>query len=234
MNGKTATQALRLGGGLCLVIFPLLFMLVFALHVRSASELLEFRLQHEPYLAPQIMDGLTDRAGSQRYYVLPHLLGYASMPFLIGAALSLGYILYGARPWMAIAGTALSCIGAVFMGGMLAMWLSFDALGNVAPGNVAGALPALEELIRMQGPLLLSTILAGLSLLGLMVLAAGLFLSRLVPRWCAVMILTGSLMMSIFIDVDNLMLIGALILLAGMAPIARAFASGDLPKHRAH
>ena len=75
------------------------------------------------------------------------------------------------------------------MGGMLAMWLSFDAIGNVAPNEVAGAIPALEELIRMQGPLLFSTILAGLSLLGLMVLAVGLFVSRLVPRWCAVMIL---------------------------------------------
>ncbi len=122
----------------------------------------------------------------------------------------------------------MSCIGAVFMGGMLAMWLSFDAIGNVAPSEVAGAIPALEELITMQGPLLLSTVLTGLSLLGLMVLAIGLFVSQLVPRWAAAAILVGNLMMSIFIDVDNLMLSGALITLVGMAPIAWQFALGKL------
>ena len=99
---------------------------------------------------------------------------------------------------------------------------------NVAPGQSAGTVPALEALIRMQGPLLWSTILAGFSLIGLMVLAIGLFRSRLVPRWCALLILIGSLMMSVFIDVDNLMLAGALLVLSGTAPIAWQFASGRL------
>lgn len=217
-------MALRVGGSLSLVGFPLLFMLVFLLHMESFSEVLQFRLTHEPYVASEIMDGLIDRPRSWRYYLLPHLVGYISMPFLIAAALCLGYILFESRPWTAIVGTTMSCIGAVFMGGMLAMWLSFDAIGNVAPSDVAGAIPALEELIAMQGPLLLSTVLTGLSLLGLMVLSIGLFLSRVVPRWAAAAILLGSLMMSIFIDVDNLMLAGALITLAGMVPIAWRFA----------
>lgn len=228
MSKASAVKAIRLGGSLSLVIFPLLFMLVFVLHMESYAEMLEFRLAHEPYLAPEIMDGFIDRARSWRYYVVPHLLGYISMPFLISAALCLGYILFESHPWTAIIGTTMSCIGALFMGGMLAMWLSFDAIGNVAPGDVGGAVQALEELIRMQGPLLLSTILAGLSLSGLMVLAAGLLVSRLVPRWAAIAILVGSLMMSIFIDVDNLMFAGALIMLAGTAPIAWQFAFGGL------
>ena len=219
---------MRIGGSLCLVVFPVLFALVFVLHVEHPAELLELRLQHDPYLAAEIMEGLADRAGSQRFYVLPHMLGYLSMPFLIGAAVCLGYILFAAKPWFAIVGAALSCAGAVFMGGMLAMWLSFDALGNVGPADFAGAVPALEALIRMQGPLLWSTILAGLSLLGLIILAIGLLQSRIVPRWTALLILLGSLMMSAFIDVDNLMLLGALLVLAGMTPIAWEFAAGRL------
>ena len=224
MSHRNAQVALRLGGSLSLVVFPSLFLLVFLLHMESFSEVLQFRLAHEPYVASEIMDGLIDRPRSWRYYVLPHLVGYISMPFLIAAALCLGYILFESRPWTAIVGTTMSCIGAVFMGGMLAMWLSFDAIGNVARSDVAGAIPALEELIAMRGPLLLSTVLTGLSLLGLMVLSIGLFLSRAVPRWAAAAILLGSLMMSIFIDVDNLMLAGALITLAGMVPIAWQFA----------
>jgi hypothetical protein len=224
MSHRNAQVALRLGGSLSLVVFPSLFMLVFLLHMESFSEVLQFRLAHEPYVASEIMDGLIDRPRSWRYYVLPHLVGYISMPFLIAAALCLGYILFESRPWTAIVGTTMSCIGAVFMGGMLAMWLSFDAVGNVAPSDVVGAIPALEELIAMQGPLLVSTVLTGLSLLGLMVLSIGLFLSRVVPRWAAAAILLGSLMMSTFIDVDNLMLAGALITLAGMVPIAWQFA----------
>ncbi len=228
MNGHLARQALRIGGSLCLVLFPVLFALVFLLHVERPAELLELRLQHDPYLATEIMEGLADRARSQRFYVLPHMLGYLSMPFLIGAAVCLGYILFAAKPWFAIIGATLSCTGAVFMGGMLAMWLSFDALGNVGPAAAGGAVPALEALIRMQGPLLWTTILAGLSLLGLSILAIGLFQSRIVPRWSALLILLGSLMMSVFIDVDNLMLLGALLVLAGMTPIAWEFAAGHL------
>lgn len=197
----------------------MMFMAVFALHMESPAEIFQFKLRHDPYDATEIMMSLTDPARSQRYYVLPHMLGYLSMPVLICAALSLGYILFRAKPWFAIIGATMTCIGAVFMAGMLAMWLSFAALGNVSAEHVAGAIPALGALMEMQGPLLLSTVLTGFSLLGLMVMAVGLFLSDLVPKWCAVMIFVGSLMMSVFIDVDNLMFIGALVTFVGMAPI---------------
>lgn len=113
------------------------------------------------------------------------------------------------------------------MAGMLAMWLSFAAIGHVSAEQVAGAIPALEALIEMQGPLLLSTMLTAFSLLGLMVLAVGLFLGSVVPRWCAVMIFIGSLMMSVFIDVDNLMFIGALTTFVGMAPIGWKLFRGE-------
>jgi hypothetical protein len=222
-----ARSVLRIGGSLALLIFPLMFMMVFVLHVENPSDMLELRLRHDPYLAADIMAALRDAPHAQRYYVLPHMLGYLSMPFLIAAALSLGYILFDARPWWAIVGVTMTCVGAVFMAGMLAMWLAFAAIGNVPGDQVAGATAALEALIEMQGPLLYSTILTGFSLLGLMILAVGLFLSGVVPGWSAVMIFIGSLMMTLFIDLDNLMFAGAFMTFCGMAPIARMLFKGD-------
>jgi len=222
-----ARSALRIGGSASLVIFPLLFMMVFALHVESPSELFELKLRHDPYLAADIMEDLRDRERTQRYYVLPHMIGYLSMPFLIAAALSLGYILFRARPGWALVGATMTCIGAVFMAGMLAMWLAFAAIGNVPGEHVGGATAALEALIEMQGPLLLSTILTGLSLIGLMVLSVGLYLSGVVPKWTAVMIFIGCLMMTLFIDLDNLMFVGAFLTFCGMAPIARMLFKGE-------
>ena len=212
---------LRIGGSTALVLFPLMFMGVFALHIDDPAEIFQLKLQHDPYLATEIMDGLRDRPRAQRYYVLPHFLGYLSMPVLIAAALSLGWILHRARPGWAIIGATMATAGAVFMAGMLSMWLGFAAIGNVPAGQVPGATAALEALIEMRGPLLWATILTGLSLLGLMVLAIGLYISDLVPKWSALAIFVGCVIMSAFIDVDNLMFLGAFLTFCGMARIAR-------------
>jgi len=223
-----ARSALRISGSLALVLFPLMCTMVFVLHVEAPSELFELKWQHEPYVAADIMAGLRDTPRANRYYVLPHMIGYLSMPILIAAALSLGYILFGTRPGWAIVGAAMTCVGAVFMAGMLAMWLAFAAIGHVPDAQVAGATAALEALIEMQGPLLYSTILTGFSLLGMMVLAVGLFLSGVVPKWTAVLIFIGCLMMTLFIDLDNLMFTGAFLTFCGMAPIARMLFKGEL------
>jgi hypothetical protein len=224
VSASRARLVARFAGGISLLLFPLLFMLVFALHMETPAEILRFRLQHEPYLAADIMTTLADAPRAQRYYVLPHVLGYLAMPVLIAAAVTLGRVLFRARPWLALTGAAMTCIGAVFMGGMLAIWAAFAPLGEV-PG--AGATAALEALMRMRGALLISTVLAGLSMLGLVVLAVGLYLSRIVPRWSPVLIIAGSVALSVFIDVDNLMFAGAFLVLLGMAPVAHAVLRGE-------
>jgi len=221
-------SVLRIGGGLSLLLFPLLFMLVFALHVESPADWLQLKWQHDPYVAADIMEGLRDTERTRRYYVLPHMVGYLSMPVLIAAALTLGWILFLTRPGWAIAGATMSCVGAVFMAGMLAMWLAFVPVGNVPAEYVPGAAAALEAMMAMQGPLLLSTILTGLSLIGIMVLAVGFYLSGVVPRWSPVLILIGCLMMSVFIDLDNLMFSGALLTFCGMAPISRMLFKNEI------
>ncbi|MDJ0926639.1 MAG: hypothetical protein QNJ73_03225 [Gammaproteobacteria bacterium] len=228
MPAPSARSVLRIGGSLSLVLFPLMFMSVFALHMESPAEIVQLKLQHDPYVAQEIMQGLADRPRTQRFYVLPHMLGFLSMPVLVAAALTLGYILFPRKPWFAIVGAAMTIAGAVFMGGMLSMWLGFAAIGRVPAEQFTAATTALAAMIEMQGPLLWATVLTGLSLFGLMVLAIGLFQSELVPRWTAVLIFGGSLMMSIFIDLDNLMFLGASATLVGMAPIAARVFRGRL------
>jgi hypothetical protein len=51
-----------------------------------------------------------------------------------------------------------------------------------------------------------------------MVLAVGLFFSRIVPKWSAILIFIGNLTILVFMDLDNLMLIGAFVMLLGMLP----------------
>ena len=225
---STAERVLRIGGSVALVLFPLMFMGVFALHIDDPAEIFRLQWRHDPYLATDIMESLRDRPSTARYYVLPHFLGYLSMPVLVAAALALGRILYSQRPGWAIVGTATTIAGAVFMAGMLSMWLGFAAIGNVPPERVPGATAGLAAMMEMRGPLLWATVLTGLSLLGLMVLSIGLFISGLVPRWSAVAIFVGCVIMSAFIDVDNLSFLGALLVFLGMARIASMLLSRDI------
>ena len=206
-------------GAIVLMLFPLALMLAFALHFDTVSEFFEFELRYEPNSASEFMATLTDPKEAMQY-TMAHGVGYLSLPLLVGTGLCLGYLLFETRPWMAIIGASLVYTGAIYMGGVFGSWLSFAAIGNVASDQLQGAIPALEALTEMQGPLLLTSMLSALSLVGLMVLAVGLFLGRVVTRWSAALIFIGNLLIMVFMDLDNWMFIGAFIMLLGMAPIS--------------
>lgn len=129
-------------------------------------------------------------------------------------------------PWYALIGTALTVTGAIFLGGVFAAWLSFAALGNLPSDQTGSAVAALTVLTEMKGPLALSTYLSVLSLVGLMVSAVGLFRARVVPRWSPVALFLGNLMILAFMELDNLMLVGAVLMLAGLAPLSRVLLLG--------
>lgn len=222
-NSGQMDRVHRIGGALALLILPILLGTAFALHFERLADFFVFKLSYEPNSASAFMDTLLDPAASWRY-TLSHSVGYAAIPFLIPAALYLAALLYKRRPWLAITGASLVCIGAVFMGGLFGTWLSFAAVGNVAPDQLSGAAAALEELTRMQGPLLWTTMLSSLSLLGFLLLAGGLFFSSELPKWSSALIFIGYLFITVFTDLDNWMFIGALLVLIGSWPIAlRAF-----------
>jgi hypothetical protein len=219
MENQKAKTALKRIVGISLILFPLILMVAFALHYTNLENFFVFELRYEPGTTRDFMNTLTSTFRA-RAYTIPHGVAYLSLPFLIVTALYLAYLLWNQKPWYAIIGASLSIIGAVFLSGVFAAWLSFAAVGNVSSGQVEGAIPALEALTEMQGPLMYITSFSALSLVGLMVLAVGLFSSQIMPRWSASLLFIGNLLILVFMDLDNWMFIGALLILLALTPLS--------------
>ncbi len=229
MNNQKTIKTMQVIGGISLILFPLILMVAFSLHFQSISEFFVFEFKYEQVPVENTIPMLMG-SDAMRNFTGPHLIGYFSVPFMIFASLALGYVLFKKKPWFAFIGTSLTLIGSVFLAGVFASWLSFAALGNMPIDQTEGAASALRVLTEMQGPMAMTTYLSVLSLLGLLILAVGLFKSRIVPKWSASMIFIGTLTIIVFMELDNLMFIGALLMLIGMFPIALKLIKGDSNK----
>ncbi|HET8538381.1 MAG TPA: hypothetical protein VFL83_00785 [Anaeromyxobacter sp.] len=210
-------------GACCFAAFPAVLVLAFALHFAgefTPAQALELELRYVQPPPERFMEVF--RSGSALDFVLPHLLVYLALPLLVPGVLAFAAPLFRARPRLAVAGAATSLAGLVFMGGVFGSWLSFSAIGRVGADQVEGAVPALAALIRGSSMLTLTSLLGGLSLLGIVVLAAGLLRTRAVPRWQPALVLAGNAVILAFMDLDNLMLVGAALWLAGAIGMARA------------
>lgn len=219
MKNQKAVTLLKKISGISLILFPLLLMVAFGMHYDNLSDFFRFELRYEPNSTQGFMNTLTG-PNHDRLYTNPHLLAYLSVPFLMISGLYCGYVLVKQKPWYAISGALMTLVGGVFLSGVFASWLSFAAVGNLAPDQIAGAIPALEALTEMQGPLAFMTYMSALSLVGLIVLAAGLYASQIVPKWSASLIFIGNLLILVFMDLDNWMFIGALLILIGSLPLS--------------
>lgn len=225
MTVESAKSALRMGAAASMVLFPVLLIVAFALHYSNLSEFFEFELRYvQAPIEDTIALFLSGEAG--RDYIWPHLIGYFSVPVMIGASLALGIVLFRRAPWYAVIGSVMTVTGAVFLGGVFAAWLSFAALGNLAADQADAAVAALRVLTEMQGPLAMTTYLSVLVFLGFMVSAVGLYRARIVPTWSPVALFLGNVTVMAFMDIDNLMLVGAALMLAGLVPVARLLVGG--------
>lgn len=210
------------------VAFPATLVAAFALHFVGEfgpRDLFTLRLRYVRPPAERFMELF--RSGAPSDFVLPHLIIYLALPLLLLAALSLAGLLFERRPRVAVAGLAMTLVGAIYMGGVFGSWLSFSAAGDVTDAQVPGAIPVVAALIDDPPMLTLTSALAVLSLAGLMVLAAGLFRSRAIPRWQAAAIFVGNAMIVAFMDIDNLMMVGSLLWLAGALPLLWRPAPGE-------
>jgi di/tricarboxylate transporter len=73
-----------------------------------------------------------------------------------------------------------------------------------------------------QGAYGLTRALAELTLLGIGLQAAVLWGARGIPRWAPVVVSLGCALFLAFWDVDNLMFVGTICLLAGFVPMSKA------------
>lgn len=199
--------------------FPLLLIIGFALHFQSFGQFWNFQLHYEPATGESVYRMLRGPGPSR--FALAHWFAYSAVPLLMLSGLSLAYLLYPLRPGWAVAGGVICLVGSLFMSGVFAAWLSFTAVSNVPAAFEKETIAVLGELTRMQGALLLITRLSYLSLFGLALLALGFWQTNLIPRWASGCLLVGSLLIAVFMDLDNWMLIGAILLLTGFVPVAR-------------
>ena len=209
-------------GATSLAALPLVLIVSFILHFFgefTPSDFLVLRLRYQQPPAERFMELF--QSDDIVAFVLPHLLIYLALPLMIPAAAYLAALLLGKHPRLAIAGVTLTSFGVVFMGGVFGSWLSFTAVGNVADVEIATSVSALRTLISNNSMLTMTSMLAAPSMIGVLVLTAGLFSSRILPRHEAALIFAGTLLIVVFMDIDNLMLVGSVLFFAGAFPSFR-------------
>ncbi|MFZ5376513.1 MAG: hypothetical protein ACOZAN_02475 [Patescibacteria group bacterium] len=113
-------------------------------------------------------------------------------------------------------------------------YLLFTALGNLESNQINRAIPALENLMKMEGALGIITILALPSLVGLLLLALGLMLSKIISKWEGLSIIIGCILFVLFIDLDNWMFIAASLMLIGLLPTNNKLLKSTHPTMQRH
>ncbi|HWK03536.1 MAG TPA: hypothetical protein VNS58_07885 [Puia sp.] len=202
-----------------LLLWPVLSILGFALHFHSIHGFFNFQLERPSYDAGRLFEGLA--AGRGHGFVMAHFIVYLATPFLLVILLILSWFLFRSNQCLAFVGAAIGIIGCVAMAGVVSSWLSFAAIGRVQPQYYDGARAALIELTNKQGFLKWNTGCSYLAFIGLMLLAAGLWRSRQFPKINMICILLGALLFIFFMDMDNWMLIGSILLSVGLLPVIK-------------
>lgn len=232
-NTPAVSRVLRIVGGLSLLLAPLGVTVGWALNYGSVGAFLTFDFS-SPYVgsgksssAEQFLSTSTGPDGGFRYLVLPHYFVYAAMPVFIAASLCLARVLFRTAPWRAAIGSALTSLGAVYFVGVLGAWLSFPAVASVPSGGGGDLLPVVRALTTVQGALLVSTGLSVLVFVGMIVLGFGLYRSRIVPRWSAILVIAGNVLILAFAGTENWMVLGSLSMLVGLLPLSRKMLRGN-------
>jgi hypothetical protein len=124
------------------------------------------------------------------------------------------------RPIAAIIGLALTVTGTVYLGGLFGMWAAlFHGMGGIDPQFTDGAIATFASQTAPRGAFLLTTSLAKLALLGFLVQILTLWNIRGIPNWAVIAAALGCALIIGFWDLDNWMLIGAALMLAGFMSI---------------
>ena len=230
---KNNTQFLDKAGAIALLLLPFLLMIAFALHYTNLSDFFSFKFLKEPYDANRLVQTLTSDDGGFRRYTLPHLFGYLALPLFIFASLFLAKILFNKAPKRAIVGAALTVIGTVFMGGVFGAWMSFAAVGNLPTEQSNSILPVITALTTMQGSLMLSSVLSAFTFIGMIILGFALYKSQLTPKLYATLFTLGNIIIIAFIDLDNLMFVGALLIFIGLLPLSIKYFHNNISQGQA-
>lgn len=211
----------RRAQGYALGALPVLFVMVFALHFRHWRDFFTFRLSYVARPARDTVTALIALGGRRPVLHDPHMLGYLGLPLFLLTAFGLYRLGRTVRPRLALLGVALSATGAIYLGGLFGSWTAFFGIGMVDPAYTDGAIASFAVLTAPHGALLVSMVLSKMAIIGLVVQALALFGTGVVPRWSSAVAAIGCVLIVLFWDLDNWMLIGSVLMLAGFVPMSR-------------
>jgi hypothetical protein len=216
-----------------LVALPTLLIAVFVLHFRHVSDFFNFQSSYSPRPPAQVVAALVAAGNKAPLVHDPHVIAYLALPLFLLCASGLYTLGRRARPLASLLAMSVSVVGVVYLGGLFGMWSAFyRGLGDVDPHYLAGATATFAAMSAPKGAFLLTTTLAKLAFVGMTLQALALFGTRLVPRWSPLVVTVGCGLFLAFWDIDNWMLVGAMLMLAGFLPV-RSGLSGQRPANGA-
>jgi hypothetical protein len=203
-----------------LVAIPALLLVVGILHFRRPADFFDFRASYEPVPPAKTVAWLI--AAGNRFPMIhdPHVLAYLGLPLVPAGAFALYNLGKGARPLLSALSFAVTLVGTVYLGGLFGMWTAlFHGMGGVDPQYAAGATATFEALTAPHGAFLLTTTLAKLAIVGLLLQTLVLVKASAIPLWAPLVAAAGCAIIVAFWDLDNWMMIGEALILAGMWPL---------------
>ncbi len=201
------------------LLLPVLLVLVFAMHLRSLSQFLDFRLVYVPTPPEVVVPWLIAHGGAPHPLLHdPHVIAYLALPLFLATALWLHRLSRLRRPLLSAVACASTVVGTVYLGGLFGMWTAFyDGLSRVDARHVDGAIATFAAMSSPHGAFLLTTTLAKLAFAGLALQGLALWDRSARARAASLCIVTGSALFLAFWDMDNWMLVGSVLLLLGIA-----------------
>jgi hypothetical protein len=216
----TTNDPIRRALAAALLVFPCLFILVFLMHFRHPADILHFRLHYVPRAPEQVVTTLIRAQNRWPMVHDPHILGYLTLPLIPLCAFAMYMVGKAKRPLASAITMFITVTGTIYLGGIFGMWTAFyRGLGLVDPAQTQGAIATFKAITTNQGAFLLTTTLGKLAMIGLA--AQALTLAGRIKTWAVTSIVIGAILFLLFWDLDNWMMIGTLLILAGFAPIRR-------------
>jgi hypothetical protein len=211
--------SLRKTAATLLLLFPIILMLAFAMHFNSIHNFFNFHLTRDAYDAGKLFDALT--TGRGHGFIMAHTVGFVAIPLFFVTIFTLSGFLYIEKPALAIVGLIAGIIGCTAIAAVFGAWLSFSGISTVDKSYTEGARAGFIELVRMKGMLKFFTLTSYLSFISIIILAAGLIWVKKFKVISMLSLVIGAALFVVFMDMDNWMFIGALLLLLGFLPVSK-------------
>lgn len=214
-RGESLRRAKRIGTGLCLIVFPLVFVFAFA--------------AHPGLLSPHLMspEELILRAHNAGLLQFGHVLVTLNTALLVVAAVHFMKLLDRTSCARAgLIGAAVAIVGTIFLAADKgALCLTMTALDTVPVDKFAQMMPGLIAMFSFKGWMAL---LWGMALLplGFAIQAVALLKTRALPRWQTALFLAGVLFVGFPDGAEIINLTASILMAVALVPYGIRMVAG--------